>query len=301
MTTTYPWLRRMILTLGPVAEWAGATSQGSGDVIQITSDGSRNGLRITANVNKSIMGIPMPSTFAIYNLSSKTRTAIQASLTKLTLEAGWSNTITEKVFQGSVLVCYSERQGPDIVTVITALQGVGPLIKSVISKTYAQGTSIVAVIQDIAARIPGIVLSSSGIKGVTGQIGFGGWSFAGSAKDALTALANEYGFSWMIDNGSLYFIGDKAQFSGTLQLNGNNGGLINVSPILSGPLQMQIGVNIKALYAPGVSAGSVVNVNSSVMSKLNGNYRIHTAAISLDCYADVWEMSLESFKYSTTE
>jgi hypothetical protein len=291
-----PWIRRLLVTIGPIGEWSNATN-GAGDIIQILSDGTQNTLRITATINKTIMGIPSPSTICLYNLSRATRTALQTTLSKLTLSAGWNNTALSKEFQGSILACYTERQGPDLITTIIALQGVGPLIKSTVSKTYIEGAKIKDIVKDIAGSISGISLSESNIKGIDGVIGSGGWSFSGSAKDALTALASEYGFSWTVDDGCFYFLGDAAKFSGIVVLDGDNGGLMNVSPILSGPLQMQTGVNIKAVFVPGVLPGSTVRIKSNVMSKLNGDYRVHTQTISLDCYSDTWNMNIESFAY----
>lgn len=290
--TVKPWIRKIIVTLGPLEEYKGASS---GDIVQLVSDGSQNSLKITCAINKTVMGMPSPSTISIYNLSKGTRNSIKRSLTKITVEAGWYNTEMHRVFQGSVVSAVHSRSGPDIVTKLTAIAGYGALTMSTASVTYAEGTPVSTAVKDLGAKLPGVSLGES--KEVTGEFGKGGWSFAGGTKDALTELANQYGFSWNVDDGKLNTVGDKAKLSGVLVLDGKDGGLIMISPTLTGPMQIQTGVKIKALYVPGVSAGSTVRVRSTLDESLNGEYRIHTANIALDTFSENWTMDLESFKY----
>ena len=288
-----PWLRRMVVTLGPMEEWRGLKS---GEVLQFTSDGTPKGLKVTATVQKTIMGMPQPSTVTVFNLARDTRGAIRAGLTKITLEVGWKNTELHKLFQGSVLSAVSERSGADIATKISALPGYGSLVRGVSSKTFAEGTPVRDVVKELAKDLPGMTVSDGGLEGIQGNLHKGGFSFAGSTKDAMTRLATEYGFSWHAEDGEFRAVGDKAVFGGSVDLNGKNGGLISVTPVLTGPMQIQTGVKIKALYVPGITAGSSVRVNSDVSPKLNGSYRVHTVNISVDAYSDQWTMDIDSLK-----
>lgn len=289
-----PWLRKIRLTLGPLEEYKGATS---GNIIEVLSDGTQNTLKVTVQCSKTVMGMPNPSTISIWNLSKGTRNAIQRSLTKITVEAGWNNTEMHKVFQGSVMSAVSARSGPDIVTKITAMQGYGALVQSTVSTTYAEGTPVAAAVQDLGGRLPGVSIVPTNLQDVPGTIGKGGWSFAGGTKDALTELANQYGFSWSVDDNALKAVGDKSRFGGMVVLDGTDGGLIMISPTLQGPMQIQMGVKIKALYVPGVVPGATVRVRSSLDESLDGDYRIHSVNISLDTASDTWTMDLESFKH----
>lgn len=243
------------------------------------------------------MGIPNPSTIDIYNISQDTRNAIHRGLTKVTIEAGWENTEMHKVFQGSIMSVVSQRNGPDIITKLSALPGYGALVKSVASVSYAPGTKVETAAKDLGSKLPGVDVNGANFQGVEGKIGAGGWSFAGATKDALTELANEHGFSWHIEDGALRAVGDKAKFGGLVELNGQDGGLIMISPTLQGPMQIQTGVKIKALYVPGVQPGATVRVKSSLNKGLNGDYRIASCSINLDAYSDSWTMDLESFKF----
>lgn len=287
-----PWLRRILLTLGPLEEYRGA---GAGQVVRIESDGTPQSLKITASVQRTIMGMPQPSTFSVFNLARDTRDAIRGGLTKLTLEAGWANMEMHKVFQGSVLSAIHERTGADIVTKISALPGYGALVRGVSSRTFPDGTPVRDVVRELAKDLPGLTVAGTGIEGIPGAINKGGWSFAGSTKDAMTQLANEYGFSWHVENGEFKAVGDKAAFGGFARLNGKDGGLISVVPTLTGPLQVRTGMKVKAVYIPGITAGSSSQVNSDVSPKLNGTYRVSKVGISLDTFSDQWTMDIESF------
>lgn len=290
---TSPWLRRLVVTLGPLEEWRGKSA---GETVRFESDGTPKSLKATARVHRTLMGMAQPSDISVFNLAADTRDAIKADLTKITIEAGWGSSTLHKLFQGSVLSAESERSGADIVTRISALPGYGALVRGVSSRTFSEGTPLAAVVKELAGDLPGLTVADSGLEGLQGSIRNGGWSFAGSTKDAMTQLANEYGFSWHVDDGAFKALGDKAAFGGVTVLNGNNGGLISVTPILSGAMQAGTGVTIRALYVPGVTAGSTVRVNSTMYPKLNGEYRANTITVSADTHGDQWTMDIESFK-----
>ena len=289
-----PWLRIIKVTLGPLEEWRGRRS---GELVTWQSDGTLKGLRITGTFQKTIMGVPSPSQISLYNLARETRNGIKASLTKITVEAGWSNTELRKVFQGSVLNAYSERSGSDIITKIAALPGYGGLTRGVSSITFAPGTDVQEAAKRLAADIPGVAVNDDNFAGITGKIGDGGWSYAGSTRDGLNQLSEEYGFSWSINDGEFGAIADQFMMPDFIELNGQSGGLISISPSVTGPLQMETGVKIKALYLPGLTTGNSVKVVSDINPRLNGVYRIHTMNISIDAYSEAWTMDIESFKY----
>lgn len=292
--STNPWLRIIKVTLGPLEEWRGNTG---GNAVTWQSDGTLNGLRVACRVQKTIMGTPSPSTIEIYNLGRELRNGIRSSLTKIRVDAGWSNTDLRLVFQGSVLNSFSERQGADIITKIVAIPGYGALVRGVSSATFSQGSDIRSSILQLSEDLPGVEVNSGNFHGVEGKINPGGWSFAGSTKDGLTKLSDEYGFSWSINDGELNVIGDKAMLPDFVDINGENGGLISIVPLVSGPMQIETGVRITALYIPGITVGSSVKVASSINPKLNGIYRINTMNISIDAYNETWTMTLESFRY----
>lgn len=288
-----PWLRKVLVTLGPLAEWQ---NKESGSTVQFASDGTMNGLRVSASIQKTIMGLPSPSTIKVYNLSNDTRNAVRRGLTKLTLQAGWENTNLATIYKGSIINVQNVRSGADIVTSFLVLPGFGALAMGASSVTFGPGTSVVTAIEQLGKDLPGVTITPENFKGIDGRIGGKGWSYAGATKDGLNRLAEEYGFSWSIQEGTLKCMGDKFMLGSSVELNGDNGGLVNISPILSGPLQWVTGVKIRALYVPGITVGSSVKVTSKLNKSLSGTYRVHTIGIDMDTYSSSWTMNIESYK-----
>lgn len=296
-----PWLRKLIVTIGPLEESDGAAAGSgnagnSGDVIELVSDGTTDNLKITCEINKTVNGQPSPSTITIYNLSGGTRNRLQRSLTRITVKAGWNNVEPMQVFEGTIISCASEKQGAEITTKIQAQQGYGALVKAVTSTTFAPNSEIKDAVKELAQNLEGLTVNDSDLVGIKGKFGASGWSFAGMTKDALTQLANEKGFSWSVDDGMFRALGDTSSFEGIVKLNGQDGGLINVSPVVEGPMQVPKGVKIKAIFIPGVKPGASVAIQSSFAEDLDGEYRVHTAKYSLDPFSEAWTMDLDAFK-----
>lgn len=291
-TPNRPWLRRIRVTLGPLEEYKNAKK---GSTVQFVSDGTLNGLRVVASIQKTIMVLPQPSMIDIYNLSRDTRNAIKKSLTKITLEAGWGNTDYRTVFQGSVVSVVSEKAGADIVTHIMCLPGYGAVAQAASSATFGPATPITTVIEQLGKDLPGVVVDQNNFRGCEGRIGGRGWSCHGTTKQALTDLAEEYGFSWSINDGKLVCIGDRFMLAPSYTFDSVKSGLVSITPILSGPFQITTGVRIKALYIPGLSVGSSIKVDSKLNEQFSGTYRIHTCSISIDAYSDSWTMDLENY------
>ena len=191
----------------------------------------------------------------------------------------------------------SERNGPDIVTKLVALPGYGSLVRGVSSVTFGAGTPVSVAAQKLASDLPGMTVQGGNFQGVAGNIGPRGWSYAGATKDGLTRLGEEHGFSWSVQDGEVTAIGDRFMLGSYVELNGENGGLISIAPTLTGPMQIQSGVKIKALYVPGISAGHSIKVNSTLNPRLSGTYRIHTMSINIDAYSEAWTMDIESFRF----
>lgn len=296
-----PWLRKLIVTLSPPDlddKQPGGTPQVAADAqsVEFLCDGTPNNLKIGCNVNKTINGHPSPSSVSIHNLSYATRNSILRSLSKITIKAGWENVKPETIFHGSIISCRSDRSGSDIVTNIQAVQGYEALAKANISTTFEPDSEVKDAVKDLASKLPALTVNDSDIVGIKGKFGASGWSFAGLVRDALTQLGGEKGFSWSVDNGVFRALGDTAAFEGQLKLSGKDGGLISVSPIVEGPMQVQTGVNIRAIYLPGAKPGANVSVQSTLAAGLDGTYRIHSVRFSLDPFSDSWDMDIEAFK-----
>ena len=290
--TSGPWLRRVVVTLGPLGQWKG---RASGSAVRFEGDGTMNGLRLSCELHKVLMGTPQASSITVYNLSQDTRNAIRSGLTRVKVEAGWQNMGMHIVFKGNVFSVLSERSGPDIVTKISAAPGYGPLATSVSTRQFEGGWPVRTAVRMLAGDLgQDIMIDDADIQGVEGRLAEGGWYHSGSTKEGLDRLASEYGFSWNIDFDQFKAIGDKAVLGRTTELNGNGGALIGVTPVLSGPMQAMTGVKLKAVYVPDVRPGNTVRVNSVISPNCNGTYKVASCDISMDTHADAWTMDIDA-------
>lgn len=281
--------RELELYIGPFQEWKG---QQNVNAIKLVCNGNNDTLRIEANVSKTIVSEANTATVIIHNLSQETREALRNQNVSIRLCAGYEGYEKETVFTGGVKSAVSWRQGTDIVTRLVCLSGAGPLVRSTTSKTYTRGVPVVDIVKELAETIPGITADPTNIK-INGTIGYAGWSFAGMTKDALDKLAYQFGFSWSINDGQFVAVQDRKYLDGKLLLNSANG-LRKVSPRLTGLEQFQEGVDIEALYTPGVNPNHTVQVRSEFDNELR-EYFVYSVDYILSPKTENWEMRITTF------
>lgn len=290
-----PFLRRLHVSV--FARGAGSSYSGSA-LYDIWCDGLPTSPRAAFEFTESKMTIPGPSRLTLWNLSRDTRNLLNNSKLQIQVEAGWQNTTMVKIYQGDACNIWSERSGPDILTTISTTPASTALSQAVVSKRYAPRTDLVSVLSDICTALEGVVLSPPPAEWSNGkQLGSRGFTFAGTAREALTSLAEEYGFSWTIVNNQLVITPDLYNAPEGFLLDAA-AGLINVSPITMGPLQAHVGYRVSSLYIPTVHVGQSIRVSSSVAEGIcNEPMTIHTLNASLDPGGAAWSMTMESYRW----
>lgn len=273
---TWPWLRRIEV------EFTGLLSSGSKTFV---STGKPDGLRITARIHKNIQGIPAATNLMLYNLSEDTRGAFQRDTTKVLIRAGWDEGPRkglEQCFYGSLLTATHNRAGTDIITTIQAISLLDDLARQDFFQSYVPHFPVKSIIDDAANRLEVKGITIDGLEGK--ETRYLGWAHAGTVKGALDKLSREFSFSWTIIDGYFQAVGDDVSL-------GNKGAfqdpyLIDVNPILSGPLQIAIGIKVRSTFDANVTPGYDVSVNSKISPKLNGDgYRVNAVVHNLDCYS----------------
>lgn len=289
-----PYIRHVEVLIGPLAEWKGGGN--SKQAVRIFGDGSNSNMRIKFSVKKHIISTASPTIISLYNLSPALRNNLKKSNARVVLNAGWSNTGMVPVFSGSLLAVVNEREGADIITKIISLSGFGGTSRAVVSKAFAGGAKLKSMIANVAKEIPGVTVDTKNIDIQDLSIGNQGWSHAGMATEWLDRLARVYGFSWWINDGVFYAVGDKKALSGgEVLLSSANGFLSRIEPMLASPMQIQAGVSINSLFNPYLQPGKSVRVDSAINPKLNGSYKIHTLSHTGDTHSTQWTSSIESW------
>lgn len=284
--------REIELFIGPLREFetpTGSTARG----IHIVSNGNVGTMKVHVSCEKMVVSVTSQCTISIWNLSLKTINAIRTAGANVKVYVGYEGQEKTLLYTGGIRSVVTDRQGPDFVTKIICLAGGSSMIRSITSKSYSAGVDLKSAVMELAKQIPGITPDPANIN-LKGTIGYSGWSFVGSTKDALDKLAYQFGFSWNIDNGTFMAVQDGSYTGQGILLNSANG-LRKVSPRLTGPLQIQEGVDITAQFVPNVGPGRLVRVVSELNPSLNHSYVCHTVGYDLCPKDDTWEMNITSF------
>ena len=194
----------------------------------------------------------------------------------------------------SLLACYSMRQEADIVTNLVSLAVFGSIVRTVLSKTWNAGSSLVAMVKDIAGQIPNVTIGQVNITDKT--MGNQGYTLWGPAKNNLDRLAKTYGFHYWFDRGVFNACDDpKSLTQASIPLiSAQNGYLRRIEPILTTPFQIFSGVMIESLINPQVQVGGPVQVISEISPNLNNTYQVTTLSLTGDTHGNEWDMRIES-------
>ena len=292
MSSNEPFIRETEVIVGPLRE-----DQGGGPVnqaLRILSSGDRSSLRIRFSVKKTHMGIPNNSTIEIFNLSRASAERIRAAQTRVRLSAGYQNTGLDVVVNGGILSSVTEKQEADRVTRFQVRDGYGGQLRGITNKTFAPNANVADIVREMSQNMPGV---STGDIDVDGVIGPGGLSVSDRSADALDQLAAQYGFNWSIQNGVFQALQDTRAFGRVFLVSSQSRNLIKVAPILTGPMQINNGVEIQAILNPSLVPGDQVRLESDANPDLNGTYKIHEIDMEGDTFDKNWTMTIRSFRF----
>lgn len=285
------FLRYAELIIGPLADWQ--TGGSSGEAIRIIADGTNENLRVAFNATKGITGSPNKIDIGIWGLSQATRMAIRGNLTKVQVIAGYSSSGASMglVASGAILSAIPERQGPDIVLKISALDGYGGMVRGAYSRAFGGQTPISAVVSDIAANLPGVTV---GLIDVDGNLFQKGQQFSGATADQLNSLADQHGFSWSVQDGVFQAISDSRD-SGRSFLFSSDTNLLSAAPLLNGPTADNVGVEITAAFDARMKPGDKMIIQSSVNPLLDGIYKVTSVNLQFDSHGSAM-LKVQSMK-----
>lgn len=274
------FLRRCEITIGPLAD-----QQGGGNVrnaLLIVADGTQQRLRAAFSASKTLTGEPNKTEVLVYNLSRETRQAIRGNLARVRVTAGYSSDPASMalVASGALLSAVHYREGPDIVTHMTVLDGYGGLVYGVFSNSYAGGTPLNTIVRDVAQSMPGVEVGQVELPGVVPSKGV---ALAGAPNAQLNKLGDQHGFSWSVQNGVFQAIDDRRD-TGRMHSFDSDYNLMSCMPLLNGPLQMQAGVEIQAKFDARVKPGDRMRIRSTIAPNLSGEYKVTSVNLSFDSH-----------------
>lgn len=260
-------------------------------------------LDIAFEVEKSLAREPNTATIKVFNLGRQRRDALTQG-DQLELRAGYLD-LTSTLFVGEVRRVYSERHGPDVVTMAEARDGGREYRTTRLDRGWSPGT-LVSTVVDAAVEALGIgagnlgqyrdqLTLEEGGDGVFRE----GYVTVGPAWRVLSGILSDCGLSWSVQNGNLQVRqpGQPAELT-AVHLSASTGLIGSPTRDLGGARgrgsQRQMTVNASSLLRPGLYPGRVVVLESS---EVEGNFRVKRARYVGDTSGDDWraELVLEAY------
>lgn len=273
------FLRRCEVLLGPLADWKGGGPEAN--ALRIVADGTDNRLRVAFTSTKTLTGDPNKTDISIWNLSRDTRQAVRQSLTRVEVLAGYDTAPPELVAYGALQdAATADRQGGDIITKLVVLDGYGGMVRGAYSRSWSGGTPLAQVVADIARSMPGVTV---GAVNLSGRLSAKGAAFAGTSTAQLNRLADQFGFSWSVQDGVFQAVGDRTD-SGNVHSFDSDVNLISIAPTLAGAGEPMTGVELVARFDARAKPGDRCNVRSALSPNLSGSYKAQTVTLSFDSH-----------------
>jgi hypothetical protein len=276
-----PYLRRAELLVWP-------TTAATGEAMEFISDGSRQTLYMRFNAVRAFRPLCV-SEVVLKNLKPDTRQALRTPLQRVRLRVGWGDKLAT-ILDGMLTSAVTYRQGSDFLTTLRCISGIDATTSATSGVFYPPGTSVATIVTALAKSFgPTVTVDAKQIN-VRGQVNSGGLTFAGSTKDLLDKLANNYHFTWKIDNGVFAAQDDAQPHGDKVRISSADGNLVSALPILQSALQQQLGVEIVSVLMPGVGPGDTITLDSEITPNLNGDHFCYEVAYSGSPNENEWLM-----------
>lgn len=232
----------------------------------------------------------------IRNLSPEHRREIQTARrfrTFVEVQAGYVGGMS-LIFRGDLRKAVPAREGTDWIVKVTAGDGEHALRSARVSRSFAPGTTVQAVVQHIAEAMGvGIGNAATALRGASlgtaGLLGDAlpeGTVLHGSAAAELTRLCESARKTWSIQEGNLQILDLGGAISRTAILLSPDTGMVGTPEIVNRRV-----ITVKALLQPGLVPGQQVVVQSDALLS-TAPWRITEADYSGDTHGVDWYATL---------
>lgn len=200
-------------------------------------------LRLNFEITKSILSFPNVARLSLYNASPETLSALQERYTRIVLNAGYEGDL-RLLFKGDVRNVFQNKTGRDRVTTIYSGDGEQSWQNATFNKTFSEKLSVSSAIEEVLKSFSDVNIGTlQGLPQVADKLR--GQTLSGSSKDIMDTFAEEYGFSWSIQDGEIVITPDEEP------LQGDEAVLITAATgMIGSPTVTEIGVDVTTLLNP---------------------------------------------------
>lgn len=222
-------------------------------------------------VTREVFAQSQKATIQLYNLAPETRNIIfQDMYTNMltpyawkfvNLEAGYGDNLSQ-IFFGRIMQAYPYKSGgqTDVITEIqaTALD----IFDSTTSHTFSAGTSFKDALKTMASDMKNVIMGNTGALEGTFKTPT---TFEGNTLDEINKLTGGHSF---VDNGVLNTLMDNEVMDVPVPV------ISNDTLLYETPRRREANIEIKTRFMPDLLVGQLVEINSSVLTQFNGQFKL---------------------------
>jgi len=265
-------------------------------------------LRISFNIELSLVGYPSTGSIQIYNLNKSNRNKIKEEFTKIYLYAGYEESIA-LIFSGNIVNVTHEKNGTDWITNLFCGDAIQSINSSTINKSLPPGQTTESIFNELIGQMDGVT------KGVTEGLKdcltkkrslLRRLVLTGNVKDWLDKLAQNCGFDYSINNSVIETTTKDKPLTDepSIELSQSNG-------MIASPELTEVGIKVKSLLLPQLKLGRRIEIKS-ISSKINignlifrkvpttvgvGIYRTDKINHVGDTHSNDWFSNIEARKF----
>lgn len=227
----------------------------------------QNPFTIEFDVVRNVLSSSNTCVLRIYNLSQVNRNLLRKNVydygvnRTCVFRAGY-DTNFPIAFAGSVMQCFSVREGNNFITQIECLDGGFAFVNGQTNASFPSGTPFVTVLENLAKTLPGVSLGAIG--SYPGSLSRGN-AYCGSTADLLTELT---GGGFFIDNGKVNMLNDSECLAGRIFTVSSASGLLG-TPLLENNI-----IHFEMLFEPQLQVGQQIQLDSITGQNFNGFYKV---------------------------
>lgn len=252
-------------------------------------------LDFTFKVERSARREPNRAEIKIWNLNPATRAIVEAGGT-VALRCGY-DVDPPLLFRGDSRWVWTEREGPDLITTITARDGGRAYSEARIARAYNPGTSISTILEDLIADMD---IGRGNLDEVAAafQLRTGattvpdGYVAAGPCRRVLSDLLRGAGLRWSVQNGALQVQRGGTPLQATAIVLAADSGLLEV-PTWDERGHRTRGrrgvLTAKSLLQPGTEPGRKVRVETALVE---GDFEIRAGSYAGGTRENDWTATL---------
>jgi hypothetical protein len=201
------------------------------------------GLRVNFEITKSILSFPNLARITLYNPNQDTLSALEEKYTRIVLNAGYEGDL-RLLFKGDVRNVFQTKTGRDRLLTIYSGDGEKSWQNATFNKTLSESLSVSSAIQEVLKTFSDVNIGTlQGLPQVADKMR--GQVLSGSSKDIMDNFAEEYGFSWSIQDGEIIITSEQEP------LEGDEAVLVTAATgMIGSPTITEIGVDVTTLLNP---------------------------------------------------